>query len=120
MELVGAAPGLGDVATRRHPRKGGPPMTRVGRPGSAVTAAALGRVLPFCLISRIAPEGDMTEPVDYQAVLADLKARRSRLDTVIAGIEAVMLMGSADVSLPSGPDLPVAGGDSLPVTIHAD
>lgn len=58
------------------------------------------------------------EIVDYQAVLADLKARRTRLDSLIAGIEADIMgqaegLGVADPA-PGGPS------SSLTPTIHPD
>jgi hypothetical protein len=59
----------------------------------------------------------MVENVDYQAVLADLKARRARLEGIIAGIEAEIL-GQAESVADQG-----AIGVAAPVvtaTIHPD
>jgi hypothetical protein len=57
------------------------------------------------------------EPVDYQAVLADLKGRRARLDQLIAGIEADVMGQAAE-----GTPVPGAGpgvGTGV-VAIHPD
>jgi hypothetical protein len=60
----------------------------------------------------------MVEAVDYQAVVADLKARRARLDQLIAAFEALIL-GQGDV-----PELEPAsagsGASILPTAIHPD
>lgn len=61
----------------------------------------------------------MVEPVDYQAVVADLKARRARLDQLIAAFEALVL-GQGDV-----PELePLSAGSGAssipPMSIHPD
>jgi hypothetical protein len=59
----------------------------------------------------------MAESVDYAVVLADLKARRARLDQLIAGIEATILGGGGDVPV----DLEAgSSGPILPTTIHPD
>ena len=41
----------------------------------------------------------MTAPIDYQAVLADLRARRRQLDAAIASIETILGSGASTVDL---------------------
>lgn len=63
----------------------------------------------------------MAEPVDYQAVLADLKSRRARLDVLIGGIEAT-IMGQGDGSFVT-PDLEFSTSSGVPLgpaEIHPD
>ena len=60
----------------------------------------------------------MVESVDYPSVLADLKARRARLDDLIAGIEAVV-GGSAEV-VGIGESVSVKLGMSPMPAIHPD
>lgn len=39
-----------------------------------------------------------TEPINYEAVIADLEAKRAHLDSMIAGLRAVAGMGSLGTS----------------------
>jgi hypothetical protein len=59
----------------------------------------------------------MVEPVDYQAVLADLKARRARLDDLIARIEAD-IFGQATEGVPVA--IPATASSGFTGPIHAD
>jgi hypothetical protein len=60
----------------------------------------------------------MTDIVDYQAVLADLKARRTRLDDLIAGIEAVV--GGSAEAVGVGESVSVKLGVGPMPSIHPD
>ena len=61
----------------------------------------------------------MTEPVDYQAVLADLKIRRARLDQLIGGIEAYVMWLGESVPVAPALDLTPPGVLVSPAEIHA-
>lgn len=58
----------------------------------------------------------MTSPIDYQAVLADLRARRAKLDVAIQAILEMMGASGSDQDesddLPVSPDIPL--GMSVP------
>jgi hypothetical protein len=60
----------------------------------------------------------MPDNVDYQAVVADLKSRRARLDQLIAGFEAMILGQGDPATLDVDPTAPTGG--VLPTMIHAD
>jgi hypothetical protein len=60
----------------------------------------------------------MTDSVDYQVVVADLKARRAQLDQLIASVEALIL-GQGEPGA-GKLDMAATGATVLPTAIHAD
>jgi hypothetical protein len=60
----------------------------------------------------------MSEPVDYQAVLADLKQRRTSLDHAIAVLEA--LVGGGETGTLAPPISVPTGAPSVPRSIKPD
>jgi hypothetical protein len=51
----------------------------------------------------------VTGPIDYQAVLADLEAKRSQIEAAIAGIKAMLAGGPTEGEGPPTEDEPPAG-----------
>lgn len=60
----------------------------------------------------------MTDAVDYQAVVADLRVRRAALDQLIASVEALILGQGDPAAIKVDAGAPSANG--IPAAIHAD
>lgn len=54
-----------------------------------------------------------TEPINYEAVIADLEAKKAHLETMIAGLRAVAGMGNLGITPPSGSSPGGGGGGTI-------
>jgi hypothetical protein len=55
-----------------------------------------------------------SEPINYEAVIADLEAKKAHLETTIAGLRAVAGLGNLGAPTPGGPGGILPSDDAWP------